>query len=223
MKKMIFAVVLFMVQFFSAVTPAQAQAPFDLGMCQRDASNVTCTQLRYFHFPSDGSDCIGYLKGSLVLPGCAAIGNGLALSSGVLSATTADYNTLVNVPATFTPSAHFQPFSSITGTPTTCSGYGITDCPTVPVINRARITTATDGTYTWTYPTACPASTIPIIQVTPEGSASTTYNTVIVGTPTNTAASIKITQVTDIVLLTIHVLGVAPASATVVHLTAVCP
>lgn len=92
-----------------------------------------------------------------------------------------------------------------------------------PIVNRARITTATDGTYTWTYPTACPSGTVPVIQMTPEGSASVTYNTVITATPTNTAASIKITQVTDVVLLTIHVLGVAPASATVVHLTAVCP
>lgn len=92
-----------------------------------------------------------------------------------------------------------------------------------PVINRARITTASDGTYTWTYPIACPAATVPVLQMTPEGSAGVTYNTVIVGTPTNTAANIKITQVTDIVLLTIHVLGVAPASATVVHLTAICP
>lgn len=92
-----------------------------------------------------------------------------------------------------------------------------------PIVNRARITTATDGTYTWTYPTACPAGTVPIIQMTPEGSASVTYNTVITAAPTNTSASIKITQVTDVVVLTIHVLGVAPASATVVHLTAVCP
>lgn len=97
------------------------------------------------------------------------------------------------------------------------------DLSGTPVINRARVTTATDGTYTWAYPTACPAATVPVIQITPEGSASITYNTVIVGVPTNTSASIKITQVTDVVVLTIHVLGIAPASATVVHLTAVCP
>lgn len=95
--------------------------------------------------------------------------------------------------------------------------------PSAVTINRARITTASDGTYTWTYPIACPSGTVPVLQMTPEGSASITYNTVIVGVPTNTSASIKITQVTDVVVLTIHVLGIAPATATVVHLTAICP
>lgn len=38
-----------------------------------------------------------------------------------------DFNTLVNVPSTFTPSAHTQAFSTITGLPTTVAGYGILD------------------------------------------------------------------------------------------------
>jgi len=37
------------------------------------------------------------------------------------------YSSLSNIPTTFTPSAHNQAWSTITGTPTTISGYGITD------------------------------------------------------------------------------------------------
>ena len=38
-----------------------------------------------------------------------------------------NYNSLSNIPTTFTPSNHNQPWSTITGTPTTLAGYGITD------------------------------------------------------------------------------------------------
>ena len=38
-----------------------------------------------------------------------------------------NYNSLSNIPSTFTPSAHNQAWSTITGTPTTLAGYGITD------------------------------------------------------------------------------------------------
>ena len=38
-----------------------------------------------------------------------------------------DYNNLKNTPSTFTPSAHNQAWSTITSTPTTLAGYGITD------------------------------------------------------------------------------------------------
>jgi trimeric autotransporter adhesin len=37
------------------------------------------------------------------------------------------YTSLSNIPSTFTPSAHNQAWSTITSTPTTLSGYGITD------------------------------------------------------------------------------------------------
>lgn len=37
------------------------------------------------------------------------------------------YTSLTNVPSTFTPAAHNQAWSTITSTPTTLSGYGITD------------------------------------------------------------------------------------------------
>ena len=37
------------------------------------------------------------------------------------------YSSLSGIPSTFAPSAHSQPFSTITNKPTTLSGYGITD------------------------------------------------------------------------------------------------
>jgi hypothetical protein len=45
------------------------------------------------------------------------------------------YNDLSDVPATFTPAAHTQAWSTITATPTTLAGYGITD----NVINIAQV------------------------------------------------------------------------------------
>jgi hypothetical protein len=42
-------------------------------------------------------------------------------------ATTGSYADLTSVPASFAPSAHNQAWSTITSTPTTLSGYGITD------------------------------------------------------------------------------------------------
>lgn len=38
-----------------------------------------------------------------------------------------NWNKLTNIPTSFTPSAHEQAWSTITGTPTTLDGYGITD------------------------------------------------------------------------------------------------
>lgn len=42
-------------------------------------------------------------------------------------ATTGAYGDLTGIPSTFTPAAHNQAWSTITSTPTTLSGYGITD------------------------------------------------------------------------------------------------
>jgi hypothetical protein len=100
--------------------------------------------------------------------------------------------------------------------------------PTVPVINRARITTASDGTYAWTLPIACSSGQVPIVQMTPEGATSGgtagwNYNTIVVGTPSNTTVNIKVIPIAAVTLLGISVLGIQTGTATVVHLTAVCP
>jgi hypothetical protein len=72
------------------------------------------------------------------------------------AAGTTDYTQLTNVPSTFTPAAHNQAWSTITSTPTTLSGYGITDAvassdsrltdartPTAHVHSGADITSGT--------------------------------------------------------------------------------
>lgn len=167
----------------------------------------------------------------------AALGVGDAVSTSALTSVLTGYTTGVQLATKYTIPA--CPTSQYLRGDGTCMTFptipaaqvaadwnatsGVAKILNQPIINRARITTAMDGTYTWTYPIACGAGQIPVVQMTPEGSASVTYNTVITAAPTNTAVSIKITQVTDVVVLTIHVLGVAPASATVVHLTAICP
>ncbi len=259
MKKYFAAVVFLFMHVFMCAPAAHAQQPFDIGVCQRNASNVNCLQMRYLHFPNDGSDCIAYLKGSVVLPDCAAIGSGLSLVGGVLSATAADFNTMANVPATFPPSPHYQPFSSITGTPTTCSGYGITDCftatevaaiyfpkpscpttqylrgdgscatfPTIPAaaptINRAIITTASDGTYTWTFPTAC--SSTAIVSVTPQNNTSAEVInhkvTAVSSTSVSIALSRAVLTLNGLLGITIPVIQTSPGAQSV-HLIAVCP
>jgi hypothetical protein len=54
-------------------------------------------------------------------------------------ATSGSYTDLSNVPSEFTPAAHNQAWSTITSTPTTLAGYGITDAV---VSNDARLTDA---------------------------------------------------------------------------------
>lgn len=127
--------------------------PNDLRVVQNNAnvpSNGTLT--RYIAFPGGGSSCLLLLDGGSTLPACAAIGSGMAYSGGTLTASgtpqvNADwaavsgaaqvlnkpalfdgqYASLTGVPATFTPAAHTQAWGTITGTPTTLAGYGITD------------------------------------------------------------------------------------------------
>ena len=209
--------------------------PTDVTVRQRNITDTAYID-RFIPFPAGGASCLFSLDGSTVQPGCYLLGSGLSLGSGVLTASgspgpqgpqgvqgVAGPQGAQGIQGATGATGGQGPIG-LTGATGPTGATGATGAAGVsPIVNRARITTASDGTYTWTYPTACPAGTVPIIQMTPEGSASVTYNTVITAAPTNTSASIKITQVTDVVVLTIHVLGIAPASATVVHLTAVCP
>lgn len=127
--------------------------PNDIRVVQNNAnipSNGTLT--RYVAFPAASASCLLVLDGSSTLPACASIGSGLAYGSGVLTASgtaqvNADwaagsgtaqilnkptlfdgqYASLAGIPATFAPAAHNQAWSTITSTPTTLTGYGITD------------------------------------------------------------------------------------------------
>lgn len=173
----------------------------------------------------------------------------LAIGAGT-SSFDGSYASLTAVPSTFAPAAHTQPWSTITSTPTTRAGYGITDAqgtltltttgtgaaslinntlniPFVsapPVINRAVITTATDGTYSWTLPTACTGT--PVVSVTPQNStASEVINhkiTAVSSTSVSIAMSRAVLTLNGVLGLTIPVIQTTPGAQSV-HLIAVCP
>ena len=67
--------------------------------------------------------------------GTAQILNKPALFSGA-------YSALTGIPSTFAPSAHNQAWSTITATPTTLSGYGITDAASLSALGGYATTAA---------------------------------------------------------------------------------
>lgn len=126
--------------------------PNDIVMMQRNSLDTGLTPSRLVAVPTNGDNAIlGYNGGSTQLPVFYGIGQGLSLVNGVLSAsggsaptwasvtgkpdfatvaTTGSYSDLLSIPSTFAPAAHTQAFSTITETPTTLAGYGITDAAT---------------------------------------------------------------------------------------------
>lgn len=97
--------------------------------------------------------------------------------------------------------------------------------PTVPTINRAVITTAADGTYTWNLPNACGVGQLPVVSVTPQGVGTDVYNHKVTAS-TNSSVTIAVarSQVTVVALLGLTILSVpASVGATTVHMIAVCP
>lgn len=77
-------------------------------------------------------------------------GDGSVATSPVLSpvATAGTYASLTGIPSTFPPSVHTQAWSTITTTPTTVAGYGITDAGTVTSVTAG--TGLSGGTITTT-------------------------------------------------------------------------
>jgi hypothetical protein len=70
---------------------------------------------------SELTNDVGYITSSSVFSGVYAdLTNKPTLFDG-------QYSSLSGIPSTFTPASHNQDFSTITNTPTTISGYGITD------------------------------------------------------------------------------------------------
>lgn len=240
MKKILIAIgvilgLLGVMAVFAQTSPTSNAVRLD----QRNATNTA--YISRFIPPAASDNCMFWMSSTTAgaVPQCAVMGSSFTNSGGVI-----DVLTTVGAQGPMGPQGiqGIQGIQGVTGSTgatgasgiailtTTGSGVATYDIgmatlnvPTPPTISRERITTASDGTYTWTYPTACPAATVPIVQMTPEGSTSITYNTVIVGTPTNTSATIKITQVASVTILGISVLGIQPAAASVVHLTAICP
>lgn len=76
----------------------------------------------------------------------AAILNKPVLFSGA-------YSALTGVPSSFTPAAHSQPWSTITATPTTLSGYGITDGLTASALGSYATTSALNSALAGKYNT----------------------------------------------------------------------
>lgn len=117
------------------------------------------------------------------------------------------------------------------GAATYNASTGVLNVPTqssviVPTINRAAITTAADGTFTWTMPVACATGQLPVVSVTPENSnAGEIINHKLTGR-TNTTVSISVSRavitLNGLLGLNIPVLQTSPGAATV-HLIAICP
>lgn len=141
------------------------------------------------------------------------------------------YSALTGVPSTFAPAAHTQAWSTITATPTTLAGYGITDgatasalaakfntpagttaqyvrgdgsLATLPVAKRIETyagATDANGLYTVTYSTAFPA--VPNVQPQPPTAPNQVW--VVVSSTVN-GFSLRLTQRASVTLLSIEVL-----------------
>lgn len=160
-------------------------------------------------------------------------------------ATSGAYASLTGIPSTFTPSVHTQPFSTITSTPTTLAGYGITDgatltqlatkfntptgtnlqyvrgdgtLSTLPVARRIETyagTTNASGQIVVTYGTSFPS--VPVVQPPAPTLASQVWTTV---SSTATGFTLQLNQRNVVTLLGLEVLlgatvPVSGATATV--------
>lgn len=95
------------------------------------------------------------------------------------------------------------------------------------VSQQIRVTTASSGLYTWTYPVAYASGVVPVIECMAEGpdpQSGAVISVQIEGVPTNTSCKIRVSRsTTTIQVLGINVLSLATAVATVIHLTARAP
>lgn len=119
---------------------------------QRNAANTNTSAV---NIVNPGSDAVYFFEQGTLTPKLATLGANCSIASGVLNcsgsgvnadwnavsgaaeilnkpslstvATSGLYSDLLSIPSTFTPSAHNQAWSTITSTPTTRAGYGITD------------------------------------------------------------------------------------------------
>lgn len=173
----------------------------------------------------------------------SALGTGLAAKFNNPTGTTAQYvrgdGTLATLP-TATPQVNSDWSASsgvaqILNKPTlatvaTSGAYadltGRPTIPTVPTINRIVATTAVDGTYTWTYSTACPTGQIPAVSVTPQNSTAAEVINHKLTAVTNASATIVLSRavltLNGLLGLTIPIIQTSPGAQTI-HLIAVCP
>ncbi len=108
-----------------------------------------------------------------------------------------------------------QGATGATGPAGTTTWAGITD---KPLMQRTRVQTASNGTYTWTFPTAYPGGTVPVVTLAPETDGAMSVTAI-----SNTAVSVKLVQLVDVTVLGIHVLAAGASSAQYIHITAITP
>lgn len=163
----------------------------------------------------------------------AVSGLGVLLNKPTLApiATAGTYASLTGIPSSFTPAAHTQTWSTITATPTTLAGYGITDAATasqlaakfntptgttaqyvrgdgslatLPAAKRIETysgTTDASGRITVTYGTAYPA--VPVVQPPAPAAANQVWTTV---ASTTTGFTLQLNQRNTVTLLSVEVL-----------------
>lgn len=95
--------------------------------------------------------------------------------------------------------------------------------PTVPTINRVRATTAADGSYVWTLPTACTTGTTPIVSITPESATANDAISHRIVSTTNTTVNVFAGRSAALTVLSLTVLGIPTGAAVPLHLIAICP
>jgi hypothetical protein len=155
-------------------------------------------------------------------------------------ATTGQHSALLGIPSTFAPAAHDQAWSTITSTPTTLAGYGITNAETTTQLNardtanRARgnhtgsQTAATISNFTTTAAAAAPVQTVAgrtgaVTLAKADVGLGAVDNTTDAAKPISTAAqtalnlrvtayteSAETTYTTSTTILIAHGLGVVP-------------
>jgi len=166
-----------------------------------------------------GGTTAQYLRGDGTLAAFPALFNGA-------------YASLTGIPTTFAPTAHTQAWSTITSTPTTLSGYGITDAATsaqlatkltIPTGTTAQYVrgdgslatlptakriesyigvTDSNGLLTVTYPTAFPA--VPSVQPGPPSASTQSW---VLVSSTTTGFSVRLVQREVLTVLSVQVLA----------------
>lgn len=189
--------------------------PNDIVMMQRNSLDTGLTPSRLVAVPTNGDNAILGYNGGTQLPVFYGIGTGLQVTAGVLSATPGGAPT----------------WASITGTPTTLAGYGITDAAssgalagkfntptgttaqyirgdgslaTLPVARRIETyagVTNASGQIVVTYGTAYPVT--PVVQPPAPALANQVWTTV---SSTTTGFTLQLNQRNTVTLLSTEVL-----------------
>lgn len=90
-------------------------------------------------------------------------------------------------------------------------------------VQRIRVQTNASGVYTWTFPTAFPASTTPVVTVVAEDATSNAMTSAQITSISNTTVTVQVNQIAQVTLLS-TLLGTGPVAVQkFVDITAVKP